>query len=487
MAQPVANLLKLPQPAHSSKPAAPQPSDQGAQPDPTSFREALTRVKKDATKAKAADAGDSSKAIGGKGKPSGAKKPAVSSRVTEAAKKALAEPEHPDASSDADANGDPTEKQPAPDDDGASHAPKKAVALKVADVKPVAQPAAVVEIQQTQKPPVPTTDRQESGKEDSPAPATPGQAGAALPVQPRAHVEEQKPGSDRMAEAADVAADLAKQQAADQEPPQQDANPQTQSPAQQNDRLQPAARAKSALAIQAKQPTPDTSAPAAASNPAPTSTPGVAPSPDDDDASSVVQAAPGQDLTDDRVLDKSLADAILKPTVLQDGQNIAKQPGPPRAAELQKAQVPQQPPETQFALANHSKIISGIHGQLLANGGSMQIRLDPPELGAMHVRVEMRDGVMTASFETTSDQATRLLSHSLADLKTTLEAQGVSVQKLHVQQSPREQSSSRDDQHADRDHSSRQQSAQQEQQRKDLLRRMWRRLTKTQDPLDLVA
>ena len=74
--------------------------------------------------------------------------------------------------------------------------------------------------------------------------------------------------------------------------------------------------------------------------------------------------------------------------------------------------------ESQFADANHPKIVSGITGRLLPNGGAMQLRLDPPELGAMQIKVEMRDGVMTASFETSNDQATRLLSHSLGDLRS---------------------------------------------------------------------
>ena len=54
----------------------------------------------------------------------------------------------------------------------------------------------------------------------------------------------------------------------------------------------------------------------------------------------------------------------------------------------------------QFAEANHPTLISGIHGQLLPSGGNMQLRLDPPELGALHVSVQMRDGVMSAEFQT---------------------------------------------------------------------------------------
>lgn len=143
-------------------------------------------------------------------------------------------------------------------------------------------------------------------------------------------------------------------------------------------------------------------------------------------------------------------------------------------------------PDAQFAEVNHPKIISGITGRLLPNGGAMQIRLDPPELGALQIRVEMRDGVMTASFETSNDQATRLLSHSLGDLRNALEAQGVSVQKLQVSQSPQQQSFSGDSQQ-DSSKTPQDTASQQEQQRKEMVRRMWQKLMNGQDPVDLVA
>jgi flagellar hook-length control protein FliK len=146
----------------------------------------------------------------------------------------------------------------------------------------------------------------------------------------------------------------------------------------------------------------------------------------------------------------------------------------------------QSSPESQFADANHPRIVSGITGQMLPNGGTMQLRLDPPELGAIQVRVEMHNGVMTASFETSNDQASRLLSHSLGDLRSALEAQGVSVQKLQVSQSPKQQSSSGDAQ-KDGSQTPQDTASHQEQQRKEMVRRMWQKLMGGQDPVDLVA
>lgn len=143
--------------------------------------------------------------------------------------------------------------------------------------------------------------------------------------------------------------------------------------------------------------------------------------------------------------------------------------------------------ESRFAEANHPKIVTAVRSELVPHGGSMQIRLDPPELGALQVRVEMRDGVLAASFQTVNDDATQLLSHSLHQLKTALEAQGVSVERLHVEQVPREKlaggtSEDGQQQQQPQDHAS-----QQEQQRREMLQRMWRRLAGDKDPLDLMA
>jgi flagellar hook-length control protein FliK len=148
-------------------------------------------------------------------------------------------------------------------------------------------------------------------------------------------------------------------------------------------------------------------------------------------------------------------------------------------------------PEIQFAKANHSQMVKAISGQLLPRGGAMHIRLDPPELGSMQVSVRMIDGAMTASFQTSNEQATQLLSHSLSHLKQLLEAQGISVERLHVQQatSPMSDRQTGEDAQQQQRQGSPEEWAQhqQEQQRRELLRRMWRRMAGGGDPLDLVA
>ena len=114
----------------------------------------------------------------------------------------------------------------------------------------------------------------------------------------------------------------------------------------------------------------------------------------------------------------------------------------------------------------------------------MQIRLDPPDLGTLHIRIDVRDGVMNATFLTANDEATHLLTHTLSQLKGALESQGVSVEKLQVQQTPKPRSGA-DHQPSFRDPYGGDTS--QEQQRRQRLRRMWARAGQGGDPLDMVA
>jgi hypothetical protein len=69
-----------------------------------------------------------------------------------------------------------------------------------------------------------------------------------------------------------------------------------------------------------------------------------------------------------------------------------------------------------------------------------------------------------------------------------LEAGGVSVERMHVQQAPQPESHGNgSDQQQQQRGGEEQSGAKQEQQRRELLQRMWRKLANGSDPLDLVA
>ncbi len=160
--------------------------------------------------------------------------------------------------------------------------------------------------------------------------------------------------------------------------------------------------------------------------------------------------------------------------------------------ERQPMQMAHPSPVRAFAVENHDAIISGVRTQLLPNGGQMQIKLSPGDLGQMQITVKVVDGVLSATFMTSSDDATRLLSHSLTQLKSALEGQGVSIDRIQVTQGPREAqpSQNQDGRQNQQDNPNRQQQQEtmhHEHQRRQLLERMWRRMAGGGDPLDLVA
>lgn len=70
-----------------------------------------------------------------------------------------------------------------------------------------------------------------------------------------------------------------------------------------------------------------------------------------------------------------------------------------------------------------------------SSGQEMQLRLHPPELGALRIDVSVRDGAVTARLETQTSAAQRILTDSLPQLRDALAQQGLNVDRIEVQQS----------------------------------------------------
>jgi flagellar hook-length control protein FliK len=198
------------------------------------------------------------------------------------------------------------------------------------------------------------------------------------------------------------------------------------------------------------------------------------------DSDSTPTAKSASDLTDRLAFAQALASHLQE-----------QQPAQAAATAKPAAEATNTPAslQAQFSEANHPQIVSDIQGKLLPDGGTMNLRLNPPELGTMHVRVEVRDGVISASFSAEKDQTAKLLSHSLGDLKTSLEAQGITVEKLHVTQLPKDSTSTQSQSNGQRGSQAQQKTDAdaQGQQRREMLQRMWKKLMKGSDPLDLMA
>lgn len=484
MPQPVPSTLNFSSTTTTAKPAAP-PAPEPM--DKTSFRTALGEAKKKQPDAKRASEANATSAARRSGK-SATKRQVAKLNSPAGGKKPVADSNRPESDSEerpgASASDQSTPQDPEPDKKRAAKAPPRPQVVEPASVS---TPAALVEIKPSGSPQAPDLQARTAKNE---APVKDRAPAAVKPLDPQRASSPKDADSDRSPTAADSAADGSVPQAAQQPAESQRQDPSLPASDNPPDAADGGSRVKSSLAVQPKA-----------------TSPAKAPQPPDYSAGNpdVTEALAALDVgsNDDNALPRSaaatepttpasrtLGGGVNDPSITnpqqQTGPSLLRAETAPSRTSVAEPAPSQQPAEAQFAEANHATIVTAIHGQLLPNGGSMHVRLDPPELGAMHIRVEMRDGVMTASFETSSDQATKLLSHSLGDLKTALEAQGVSIDRLHVRQSPKEQSSSGDGRQDDRDRQQ-EQTANQEQQRREMLRQMWRRLMKNQGPLDLVA
>jgi flagellar hook-length control protein FliK len=65
-------------------------------------------------------------------------------------------------------------------------------------------------------------------------------------------------------------------------------------------------------------------------------------------------------------------------------------------------------------------------------GGTLQIRLSPPELGAMRLELTVKDGVMSAALETENASARRALLDHLPALRERLAEQNIRVERFDV-------------------------------------------------------
>lgn len=66
-------------------------------------------------------------------------------------------------------------------------------------------------------------------------------------------------------------------------------------------------------------------------------------------------------------------------------------------------------------------------------GGSLTLRLNPPELGDLRIRLEMTQHVVSARLETSTDAVRQLLQQQLPQLHSALSSHGLTVDQIQVQ------------------------------------------------------
>lgn len=75
----------------------------------------------------------------------------------------------------------------------------------------------------------------------------------------------------------------------------------------------------------------------------------------------------------------------------------------------------------------------GLHALLLQRGGTLIMRLSPPELGSLEVRMRFEAGRVDVLFRASGAEASRLLEGNLGMLRQSLERHGVGVGRLAVE------------------------------------------------------
>lgn len=117
------------------------------------------------------------------------------------------------------------------------------------------------------------------------------------------------------------------------------------------------------------------------------------------------------------------------PFILRSGPAAARTDAAPRPGAAPSAS----PARTEAFAAQMSRILTTAAAK---GGGTMTMRLAPESLGAVTVRVGVESGVVTARFEAANAAARDLLDASLSALRSSLEAKGLSVDRLQVELAP---------------------------------------------------
>ncbi len=79
------------------------------------------------------------------------------------------------------------------------------------------------------------------------------------------------------------------------------------------------------------------------------------------------------------------------------------------------------------------RTLSGVRGAVAQKGGTVNLRLSPPELGVLRIQVKMTNGTVQATFGATNQAVGSLLNQHMSSLRHALESHGLTVENLQVQ------------------------------------------------------
>lgn len=93
--------------------------------------------------------------------------------------------------------------------------------------------------------------------------------------------------------------------------------------------------------------------------------------------------------------------------------------------------------------ANAARLARGMRSAVMQQNGSVTLRLTPNAMGTVRIELNVQGGAVQASLSAETDGARQLLQQQIGHLKTALESQGLTVQRLEIQSmQPQQQSGS---------------------------------------------
>ncbi|MBT1450825.1 flagellar hook-length control protein FliK [Glaciecola sp. XM2] len=101
-----------------------------------------------------------------------------------------------------------------------------------------------------------------------------------------------------------------------------------------------------------------------------------------------------------------------------------------------------------FKPEGQQQLAEKVRWMVAGRNPAAEIRLDPPELGAMQIKVNMSSDAATVSFTVQSSQAKEALDQQLPKLREMLQEQGIELGQSSVQQDSKGQASQQDEQMA---------------------------------------
>ncbi|MEX2672952.1 MAG: flagellar hook-length control protein FliK [Phycisphaeraceae bacterium] len=123
----------------------------------------------------------------------------------------------------------------------------------------------------------------------------------------------------------------------------------------------------------------------------------------------------------------------LLTALMQSGPQANQSNAQAQGGALMQAAPGQSAGEGEVQATNASRLARAMQGAVNQGGGTMTLRMTPPEMGTVRIQLQVQGGTVNAALHAESEGARTLLSQQLSQLRQSLESQGLHVERLSVQ------------------------------------------------------